>query len=200
VSRRRDNAERLRIAVELLPRHTREAMLRGIDSNAIIVGGYTDGEGGVCPMLAAHRNGGRTSFASFADAWDAFTDAGKRPRRANRHEIRALRSYLEMSLLEDDTRLGTEGSLAEIANQIRAGRREIAGRADPPGRIDTTEPARPGDRHRARELRQRPRWSWLRPARRYDVYQATLASASEQMSEQRVDELLSEREATPAHR
>jgi hypothetical protein len=107
----------------LLPRHTREAMLRGIDSNQIIVGGYVDGEGGVCPMLAAHRNGGRTSFASFAHAWDAFTGAGKCPRRANRRELRVLRTYLEMSLLEDDTRTGGEDSLVAIAGGIRAERR-----------------------------------------------------------------------------
>ena len=103
-------------------------MLRGIDSNQIIVGGYVDGEGGVCPMLAAHRNGGRTSFASFAHAWDAFTGAGKRPRRASRRELRALRTYLEMSLLEDDTRIGGDDSLAAIARQIRAERRESAER------------------------------------------------------------------------
>jgi hypothetical protein len=103
-------------------------MLRGIDTNAIIVGGYTDGEGGVCPMLAAHRNGGRTSFASFADAWDTFTGAGKRPRRASRREIRVLRSYLEMSLLDDHTRIGADGSLAAAAKQIRADRRSGAER------------------------------------------------------------------------
>jgi hypothetical protein len=187
---------RLRTAVDLLPRHTREGMLRGIDSNAIIVGGYTDGEGGVCPMLAAHRNGGRTSFASFARAWDAFTGAGKRPRRASRREVRVLRTHLEMSLLEDDTRIGSDVSLTAIAKQIRAERREVEERSDAPQR------PRPGDRNRTRELRHRSRWSWLRPARRYDVYQATLAAASEQVSEQRVDELLSdpERETTPAHR
>ena len=196
MSRRRDHAARLRTAVDLLPRHTREGMLRGIDSNAIIVGGYTDGEGGVCPMLAAHRNGGRTSFASFARAWDAFTGAGKRPRRASRREVRVLRTHLEMSLLEDDTRIGSDVSLTAIAKQIRAERREIEERGEAPQR------PRPGDRNRTRELRQRPRWSWLRPARRYDVYQATLAAASEQITEQRVDELLSdsERETTPAHR
>jgi hypothetical protein len=126
VRRRRDNTARLRIAVKLLPRHTREAMLRGIDSNTIIVGGYTDREGGVCPMLAAHRDGGRTSFASFAIAWDAFTGAGKRPRRANRREVRVLRCYLEMSLFDEDTRLGGDGSLAEAARQIRAERRRRA--------------------------------------------------------------------------
>jgi hypothetical protein len=190
LARHRDTAKRLRTAVELLPSHTREAMLRGIDSNTIIVGGYTDGEGGVCPMLAAHRNGGRTSFASFATAWDAFTGAGKRPRCASRREIRALRTYLEMSLLEEGTRLGATGTLAEAADRIRAERREIAAR-------DAAEAQpRPGDPDRARELRRRDRWSWLRPARRYDVYQATLAAASER----RVDDLLSQRDNTPAHR
>ena len=43
-------------------------MLTGVEANRIIVGAYTDRKGGVCPMLAAHRNGGRTSLASFAHA------------------------------------------------------------------------------------------------------------------------------------
>jgi hypothetical protein len=128
VHRRRNAARRLRTAVELLPHHTREAMLRGIDANPIIVGGYVDGQGGVCPMLAAHRNGGRTSFASFALAWDDFTGAGRRPRRASRREVRVLRSYLEMSLLGDDTRTGSDDSLVSITKQIRAERRQRAER------------------------------------------------------------------------
>jgi hypothetical protein len=112
----------------MLPHLTREAMLRGLDANTIIVGGYVDGQGGVCPMLAAHRNGGRTSFASFAIAWDAFTGAGRRPRRASRREIRVLRSYLEMSLLGEETNIGGEESLVSIANGIRADRRHSAER------------------------------------------------------------------------
>jgi hypothetical protein len=104
-SRRRRSA-RLRAATQGLPRHTREAMLRGLDANEIIVGAYTDGDGGVCPMLAAHRNGGRTDFASFARAWDEFTGAGRRSRRATWRELRALRAHLEVSLLVDET--GTE--------------------------------------------------------------------------------------------
>ena len=103
-------------------------MLRGIDSNTIIVGGYVDGEGGVCPMLAAHRKGGRTSVASFAIAWDAFTGAGRRPRKASRREIRVLRSYLEMSLVEEDARIGGDESLVTAANEIRADRRSAAER------------------------------------------------------------------------
>ena len=35
-------------------------MLEGMDANRIIVGAYTDRQGGICPMLAAHRHGGRT--------------------------------------------------------------------------------------------------------------------------------------------
>jgi hypothetical protein len=32
-------------------------MLEGIEANRIIVGAYSDRQGGICPMLAAHRNG-----------------------------------------------------------------------------------------------------------------------------------------------
>ena len=45
-------------------------MLEGIGKNEIIVGAYTDRKGRVCPMLAAHRHGGRTSLASLARASD----------------------------------------------------------------------------------------------------------------------------------
>lgn len=208
--RQRDSAGRLRTAVELLPRHTREAMLRGVDSNRIIVGGYTDRDGGVCPMLAAHRNGGRTSFASFAHAWDAFTGAGKRPRRATRREIRVLRTYIEMSLLEDDTRIGAGTSISSLAEQIRAERREVILRTAAESG-DEVQPevqterevdpkrTRPGDPDRAPELRRRRRWAWLRPTRSYDVFQATLAAASEQVAEQQAEQLLDERDPTPAH-
>lgn len=59
--------ERLRLAIDCMPVATREAMLAGvIVSERILVGAYTDGDGGVCPMLAAHRGGGRTDFISFA--------------------------------------------------------------------------------------------------------------------------------------
>jgi hypothetical protein len=92
---------RLRAAVEAMPRHAREAMLRGIESNTIIVGAYTDpASGGVCPMLAAHRNGGRIDLASFARSWDRYTDADG-PRPATRRELRTLVALLESSLTDD---------------------------------------------------------------------------------------------------
>ena len=101
--RRRPRAtiQDLRLAIDCLPGDTRRAMLEGIRSNAIIVGGYTDGKGGVCPMLAAHRSGGRTSFIYFAKAWDRYGRAGRRARRATERELRILTTHLEASLLED---------------------------------------------------------------------------------------------------
>ena len=92
----------LRLAIDCLPRRTRLAMLDGVRANEIIVGAYTDRDGGVCPMLAAHRNGGRTSFISFAKAWDAFARVRKGPRKATPREVRILTTMLEASLLGDD--------------------------------------------------------------------------------------------------
>src|SRR2546423_15713107 len=75
--RRRSTAiERLRLAIDCLPVATREAMLEGVrGSERIIAGAYVDTEGGVCPMLAAHRRGTRTDFLSFARSWDRFVRA-----------------------------------------------------------------------------------------------------------------------------
>ena len=196
--RRRDRnpAERLRFAVEALPARTQEAMLRGMDSNPIIVGAYVDRDGGVCPMLAAHRNGGRTSLASFARAWDSYTGA-KRPRLATRRELRTLRALLEASLSADH--LTEPGSIVEAAAQIRSERAAIAEREAQA--YDSVDPAFPvefdaapirvrrrldtGERHRAHELRDRLSWSWMRPARRYEEYRDLLAAAEEQLAEQR---------------
>jgi hypothetical protein len=89
----------LRLAIDCLPLRTREAMLEGIRANEIIVGAYSDRAGGVCPMLAAHRHGGRTSFVSFAHAWDRFAGA-KRARRASVRELRVLEDQLEASILD----------------------------------------------------------------------------------------------------
>ena len=135
----RDPARRLRIAVERLPRHTKEAMLRGIATNRIIVGAYVDSEsGGICPMLAAHRNGGRTNVAAFARAWDEYTSP-RRPRRATRREVAKLRSLLERSL-DLDTPLD-QVSIAELAAQIRAERRQRAGHVEIPAAVAPPEPA-----------------------------------------------------------
>jgi hypothetical protein len=98
--RKRNAIEDLRTAIDCLPVETRGAMLEGVRSNDIIVGAYTTRDGGVCPMLAAHRNGGRTSMISFARTWDRFTQV-KRARRATEREVRILTAHLEASLLAE---------------------------------------------------------------------------------------------------
>jgi hypothetical protein len=103
--RRRREAERLRHIVDCLPYETRVAMLEGLNRyERIIVGAYTDRSGGVCPMLAAHRCGGRTDFRSFARAWDRFTGAGRRARRATGREVRTLVAQIEASIWSEDDR------------------------------------------------------------------------------------------------
>ena len=105
----RREAQRLRGVVDCLPYETRVAMLDGmLQYDRIIVGAYTDRTGGVCPMLAAHRCGGRTDFRSFARAWDRFTGVGKRARRATEREVRTLTTQLEASIwAEDESRSRT---------------------------------------------------------------------------------------------
>ena len=131
MAKRRNNAQRLRNAVYAMPARTKAAMLRGIRSNRVIVGAYVDKRGGVCPMLAAHRNGGRTNFGTFARAWDAFTGAKQRKaRRASRREVRTLEGYLEMSLLRDGMELDPETHpdrpLAEEVRDVQETRRRLA--------------------------------------------------------------------------
>ncbi len=119
----RDPISRLRTAIDCLPARTREAMLEGIRADPIVVGAYTDGRGGICPMLAAHRHGGRTSFVSFARAWDEFART-KTIRRATEREVRTLENLLTASLAaEAETDLG-----AAIADYRRRSFPEIIAR------------------------------------------------------------------------
>ncbi len=121
----------LRLAIDCLPVSTREAMLDGVQhSPRIIVGAYTDGEGGVCPMLAAHRRGGRTNFLSFARSWDRFTGVRRR-RPATARELCTLVALLEGSLLDEEP-VDLGGVIAE--HTALRGRREHE-QADPSGEI-----------------------------------------------------------------
>ena len=92
-------------------------MLEGIEQNTIIVGAYTDRSGGVCPMLAAHRHGGRTNLLAFAKAWDRFCGA-KRPRVATERELAILRTQLEASMIG----VTREDFSAAIADHQASGR------------------------------------------------------------------------------
>jgi hypothetical protein len=122
-------ARDLRTAIDCLPLKTRKAMLGGVESNRIIVGAYTDRSGGVCPMLAAHRNGGRTSFASFARAWDRYTGVrGRRPRPATDRELTTLKTMLEASIALDE--LPTVSEVVREAKARRAKRLRVFRRFD----------------------------------------------------------------------
>src|SRR3954464_9038869 len=140
-------------------------MLDGIGANEIIVGAYTDRDGRVCPMLAAHRHGGGTALASFARAWDRYTCA-RRPRPATDREVRTLRAMLEASLMYAD-------DVSELATA--AAEHKALMDAKPASRRRDRRPA--GETSRLGELRHRAGWSWLRVFRRLDGYEAPLAQA-----------------------
>lgn len=115
--RTRSTIEDLRRVIDCLPTRTREAMLEGIRTNDIIVGAYSDRLGGVCPMLAAHRCGGRTSFISFARAWDAFTGV-RRARRATLRELRVLETNIVASLAADAQRSAAGTGAVDLGGAI----------------------------------------------------------------------------------
>lgn len=141
-NRRRQNSpiERLRVAIDCLPVATRRAMLDGVlASERVIVGAYTDGDGGVCPMLAAHRHGGRTDFISFAKSWDRFARSKRGPRAATERELRILVTQLRASLEQSD-HLELDRAIAEhrtlVAERVtRAARARRADEHDPRGEI-----------------------------------------------------------------
>jgi hypothetical protein len=163
----RRTAQELRQAIDCLPGRTREAMLQGIGDNEIIVGAYTDRDGRVCPMLAAHRAGGRTSLASFARAWDRYTGA-RRPRPATEREVRTLRAMLEASLYY-------EAESPELAAAAEAHRESLERNGAPASKRRRRDRRPTGETSRLGELRGRHGWSWLRVFRRYDDYTAALA-------------------------
>jgi hypothetical protein len=129
--------ERLRLAIDCMPLATREAMLSGVlASERILVGAYTDGRGGVCPMLAAHRAGGRTDFISFAKAWDRFARCRGASRPATERETAILVAQLEASLAEADG-FALDRAIAEHHVLVAASRRRptLGDQHDPRGEI-----------------------------------------------------------------
>jgi hypothetical protein len=182
MGRKRDAIEQLRTAIDCLPVDTRIAMLQGVRDNEIVVGAYSTRDGGICPMLAAHRNGGRTDFITFARSWDRFARAPRGgSRRASERELRVLTTHLEASLLAQD---GTE-----LRRAIREHRELVARHARDsmrlrPGEVAADGPdagrSRPTDPDRSRELHRRAGWAWLRPFRRLDDYERALARVEAQ--------------------
>jgi hypothetical protein len=77
-------------------------------------------------MLAAHREGGRTSACSFPEAWDRFTGVAGRHiiRPATEYEIQILRREIEASLEPLPSMLGE--AIAEHQASVEARRRAEA--------------------------------------------------------------------------
>ena len=135
-------------------------------------------------MLAAHRNGGRTYVASFARAWDAYTDA-RGPRRATKREVSTLRSLLEASLAREES--PDSPSMAELAAQIRSERERMS--CNPAAAEVVSEPVAdqvPADPDfrvvKAPEPGTRRSFGWLRPAPSGEDEMDLLAAAEEQLS------------------
>jgi hypothetical protein len=161
-TRRQATIEDLRRVIDSLPWDTRVAMLDGIRQNEIIVGAYTD-HGGVCPMLAAFRAGGRGSCISFAKAWDAFAFRGvhtRLARRATRRELLVLTSHLEVSLLGDD------GIPSDLGAAIGQHEKLVQARSadDCPSEMD-----------KSAEFPILPGQVCLQDMRRYDEYERAMA-------------------------
>jgi hypothetical protein len=115
----------LRQSIDMLPERTRQAMLAGLGANTVITGAFSDGNG-VCPMLAAHRNGGRTNCISFPEAWDRYTGVHGRGicRQATAGEVLHLRIQLEESLAAPATSTsGFAEAIAEHEASVEARRR-----------------------------------------------------------------------------
>jgi hypothetical protein len=203
-TKRSSTRDALRLAIDSLPRQTRVAMLAGLDANTIIVGAYTTGDG-ICPMLAAHRCGGRTSTVAFANAWDRFASGGSRrcgrriePRPASEHELSILRSYLDTSLLIEDAARSALTDAHRDHLQLVARRRGAATAAASAGRESS-------DADRSRQVGQRPGWAWSAVVRGVGDYervlrlvQAELGSAEEGRVLEPVDPRASEPAAAPA--
>lgn len=141
----RDAIAELRRAIDRLPTDTRRAMLDGVRANPIVVGAYTDSDGGICPMLAAHRHGGRHTHLPFARAWDHLAGA-RRTRLATRRELRILIGQLEASLVAAAD-AGPETDLGAAIAEHRA----LAAQRSRPAR----EPRRPEAEIRAARLKPR---------------------------------------------
>src|SRR6201999_599364 len=135
-TRPRATIEDLRQAIDNLPRRTRIAMLEGIAANDIIVGAYSTNDG-ICPMLAAPRNGQRTPLIAFAQAWDRVAFRGQKARRARRateRELLILRSHLEASLLQDDGPAPELGDARREHEALRSRREAVGYTGRPAGR------------------------------------------------------------------
>lgn len=116
----------LRRSIDVLPVRTRQAMLVGLQNNTVITGAFAGSGQGACPMMAAHREGGRTSCCTFPEAWDRFTGVYGRHivRQATPYEVQILCEEIEASLVPLPNVLSD--AIAEHQAIVEARRQEAA--------------------------------------------------------------------------
>jgi hypothetical protein len=140
----------LRRSIDVLPERTRKAMLHGLGNNTVITGAFAASNEGACPMMVAHREGGRTSCCTFPEAWDKFTGVYGRHivREATPYEVQILCEEIEASLVPLPNVLSD--AIAEHQAIVEARRQEAAVAAQPPAAVEEEAPAAPRRKRRLR--------------------------------------------------
>ncbi|HVF79349.1 MAG TPA: hypothetical protein VNA28_13715 [Solirubrobacteraceae bacterium] len=113
-------------------------MLIGLGNNKVITGAFSASDG-ACPMLAAHRAGGRTSACSFPEAWDTFCGVAGRQiiRPATEYEVVILRREIEASLQPAGPSMFAE-AIAEHRAAVEArAREELLAQEETPAETET---------------------------------------------------------------
>jgi hypothetical protein len=139
----------LRRSLDVLPERTRQAMLHGLGNNTVITGAFAASNQGACPMLVAHREGGRTSCCTFPEAWDKFTGVYGRQivREATQYEVQILCEEIEASLQPMPNVLSD--AIAEHQAIIEARRQEAEVEAQQPA-VEAEEVKAPRRKRRLR--------------------------------------------------
>ena len=124
----------LRRSIDVLPERTRKAMLHGLGNNTVITGAFAASKNGACPMMVAHREGGRTSCCTFPEAWDKFTGVYGRHivREATPYEIQILCEEIEASLAPLPKVNPLADAIAEHQAMVAARRQEAEVAAQQP--------------------------------------------------------------------
>ena len=199
---KRQRAQDLRAAVDRLPLGTRQNMLKGLETNNIIVGADGNVRGGRCPMMAASVGSSKVTGKPFARAWDAY--AGVRfSRPATKHEIHTLRTMLQASIaMETEKPVDLTAAVSHLSLPRQAEVLEMPPPVDLKAAIAahmaskerssasqrakalSRKPAaheRPdtGERDRTEELEGRHGWAWLRPFRRFDDFERAVHQLEE---------------------
>jgi hypothetical protein len=139
----------LRRSIDVLPERTRKAMLHGLGNNTVITGAFAASGQGACPMLVAHREGGRTSCCTFPEAWDKFTGVYGRAiiREATPYEVQILCEEIAASLVPTPNVLSD--AIAEHQAIVEARRQEAEIAAQQPA-VEHEEAPAPRRKRRLR--------------------------------------------------